>query len=226
MPDGQTTLAIIVARGGSKGLPHKNILPCAGRPLIAWSIDAARAAVTVDDVVVSTDDADIAEVARAAGVDVPWLRPAALATDEATVAEVVVHALSQQKAMPTGLVLLQATSPLRTGADVDACVAALSTAPSCVSLCAVSEHPAWMMRLAHDGRLSPLLGELPSGRRQQLEPLHVLNGAVYAARVDWFLRERRFIGAETTGYVMPVERSVDVDTALDLLLCDAILRSR
>lgn len=219
-----SVLALITARGGSKGLPGKNIRPAAGRPLIEYSIAAARAAVTVDKVVLSTDVEEIAEVARRAGCEVPFLRPAALATDNATSIDVVLHALDQVTPHDI-VVLLQPTSPARSPADIDLTVAPLAAgAPACVSVCAAAQSPYWMYRLDGQHRLQPLLGDGPTvTRRQDLPPVYVLNGAVYAARTGWLRRQRSFVSAETVAHVMPPERSIDIDTLDDFEMFERLV---
>lgn len=211
-----TLLALIPARGGSKGIPLKNIRPLCGKPLLQWSIDAALEAACVDRVVVSTDDPEIADVAKAGGADVPFLRPAELATDAAPGIAPVLHALEQLPQF-TDLLLLQPTSPLRTSADIEAIVALRRRAgrESAVSLTPSPKHPAWMYCLSQDQRLKPLLQLDESHCRQQLPLAYVLNGALYLASRAFLLKEQKFIREDTLGYVMPAERSVDIDTSLD-----------
>lgn len=219
-------LAIITARGGSKGLPRKNVLPLAGRPLIGWSIAAALASDAVGRVVVSTDDPEIAAVARACGAEVPFLRPAELASDTASSLDVLRHALTECLG-PDHFVLLQPTSPLRVAADIDAAWQKMQAtgAASCVSVCETSESP-WLMYLkSDDGQLSRLLAEPANGlRRQDLPTAYRLNGAIYLARRDWFLGTGRLIDADTLAYVMPPERSVDIDTRADFDAVEGLMR--
>jgi CMP-N,N'-diacetyllegionaminic acid synthase len=217
MIDGLSVLAVITARGGSKGVPGKNVRPVYGRPLIAWTVRAATRAHTVDRVIVSTDDEGIAEASRAAGAEVPFARPAELATDTASSIDVILHALDAVPGFDL-VVLLQPTSPLRNAADIDAaverCVSA--DAPACVSVSLVEEHPQWMYRLGNDSRLAPVLpADSRASRRQDLPAVYSLNGAVYVARVDWLRRERSFLSPATVGYVMPRERALDIDTESD-----------
>ena len=209
-------LALIPARGGSKGIPRKNIRPFCGKSLLQWSIDAALAAACVDQVLVSTDDPEIAEVAKAGGAEVPFLRPAELATDTAPGIASVLHALDQLPQV-SDVLLLQPTSPLRTSADIEAIVALRQQAgrESAVSLTPSAKHPAWMYSLSQDQRLEPLLHLEGAYCRQQLSPAHVLNGALYLATRDFLLTEQAFISHDTVGYLMPAERSVDIDTPLD-----------
>ena len=219
-----TTFALIPARGGSKGIPRKNVRPIAGKPLIAWTIEAARAARGIDTVVVTTEDAEIADVARSWGAEIPFLRPAELAADETPGVDPVLHAIEM---LPEhdAVVLLQPTSPLRTAADIEGLLAlvAQADAPSAVSICEPDSHPSWMYRLDEDGRLAPLLQIPPAARRQDLPPVYSLNGAIYYARTAWLRERRNFLGAETVGYRMPGERSVDIDGPLDWRLAELLL---
>lgn len=221
----QKVLAVVAGRGGSKGLPRKNVLPVGGRPMIAWSVAAGQSAALVDRVIVSTDDAEIAEVARQAGGDVPFLRPAALANDQASVYDALFHAIDTIDGIFGWVVLLQATSPLRTGADIDAALALCerSGAPACISVTTPPKPPYWMFSMGAGGHLHRLL-EPPAAadRRQELPPAYVPNGAVYVARIDWLRQCRNFLTEETVALVMPPERSVDVDHRLDLLVAEAL----
>lgn len=210
-------LGLITARGGSKGLPGKNILPAAGKPLIAWTIDAARASRAIDRLVLSTDDDAIADVARAHGCDVPFMRPAALATDTASSMDVVMHALDVLPGFDV-VVLLQPTSPLRTAADIDDACEAFSTsgAPACVTVSLVEQSPYWMFQLGEGQTLQPILvAPVGVSRRQDLPPIYALNGAVYVADVLRLRQSRAFVGPETVASVMPLERAIDIDTAAD-----------
>lgn len=210
-------LALIPARGGSKGLPGKNILLVAGRPLLAWSVEAARAAHCVDRVVLSSDDEAIMAAGLACGCEVPFKRPATLATDTATTIDVVMHALDALPGFEV-IVLLQPTSPLRTGADIDAACERLaaSEAPACVSVSPAAQNPHWMYLLGDNQTLVPVI-EAPTiaTRRQDLPPIYALNGAIYVADTRWLRKTRTFITRDTVAYVMPVDRSIDIDTLAD-----------
>ncbi len=216
-PPGRHLLALVVARGGSKGLPRKNVLMAGGRPLIAWTIAAAQAARSVDRIVLSSDDEEIMQTAEAWGCEVPFQRSADLATDVATSMDVVRDALIRLPGYDHVL-LLQPTSPLRTGADIDAAFDLLRErgAPSCVSVSEVEQSPFWMYRVGDNDQLASLL-PMPAGatRRQDLPVVHALNGAIYIARVDWLLMNGSFVGDGTVGYRMPRDRSIDIDTADD-----------
>lgn len=219
MIGGNSVLAVVPARGGSRGVPGKNILPIGGRPLIQWTIDAARNSRHIDRLILSSDDPAIIEVASKAGCEVPFRRDPALASDEASSIDVVVDALQRVPGHDI-VVLLQPTSPLRSTADIDGAIELLesSGAPACVSLRTADEHPYWTFRLT-DGGVLTHFAEPPAGtplRRQDLPAAWCLNGAVYVARVDWFLRERGFLSTQTVGYPMPAERSLDIDTPADV----------
>ncbi len=222
---GQPALGVITARGGSKGLPGKNVRLLGGRPLVAWTVAAALAAPELDRVILSTDDAAIAQAGREAGCEVPFLRPADLARDDTPSIDVVLHALDQAPGH-AWVVLLQPTSPLRTAADVSACIArcVAAGAPAACTVSAVGKSPYWMFTLEPDGRMRRLLGQgEPALRRQDLPPAYAPNGAVYVARADWLRAGRAFITPETVAHVMPPERSWDIDTELDLVVCEALL---
>jgi CMP-N,N'-diacetyllegionaminic acid synthase len=224
--NGQSVLAVIPARGGSKGLPGKNILKLKDKPLLAWTIEAAKESKYLDHVIVSTDNDDISKAAKDYGCDVPFLRPHELATDEASIYDVLVHALDQLKDSYDVLVLLQPTSPLRTFKDIDACLQILSdsNAPSCVSVCETSKSPNWMYWLDKENHLTPILqGGDTTSRRQDLAPAYVVNGAVYAANVSWFKEHMTFTDKKTQAYAMPRERSVDIDSEWDMAITQAAL---
>lgn len=227
MIEGLSVLALITARGGSQGLARKNLRKVGGRSLIARTIEAGQGAETVDRVVLSSDDPEIVQAALLAGCDVPFLRPAELATPEARSIDVVAHALETLPERYDLLVLLQPTSPLRPAADVDGavrlCVSA--GAPACVSVCATDKPPQWTFSLDPAGRMKPVMADSElAPRRQELPAAYAINGAVYVARCDWIAGRSSFISEETVGYVMPKERSVDVDDELDLVVAEALDR--
>jgi CMP-N,N'-diacetyllegionaminic acid synthase len=225
-------VAIIPARGGSKGLPGKNILLLVDKPLIAHTIEAARAAHSIQRIVVSTESVEIAQIARQYGAEVPFLRPPELARDETPTLPVLQHVLTQLKAAegrePEIIVLLQPTSPLRRAEHIDGAVTMLeqTQADSVVSLCAAEHHPAWMKRIER-GRVLPFLENAPEyTRRQDLTPVYRLNGAIYVTRRRVLLEENRILGRDTRALVMDAESSVDIDTPLDLKLAALIIQER
>lgn len=228
MIGGQSVLAIIAARGGSKGVPRKNVQPVGGRPLIEWTILAAQQSQYVDRTILSSDDTEIMDVARQAGCEAPFRRRDDLADDRAGSVAVVMDAVSRLPAFDI-VVLLQPTSPLREGRDIDAVLEALtaSGAPSAVTVCGATDHPYLTFQM-RDGRLSPYCvpPEGASLRRQDLPTAWVLNGAVYAVVTERLLRDGvLFHGDASAAVPMPVEKSLDIDTWADLRLADQILSS-
>ena len=219
------TLGLIPARGGSKGIARKNVKVLAGKPLIAWTIEAALRADALAAVVVSTDDDEIATAALAAGAQVPFRRPAELAQDATPGLDPVLHALD---ALPgyDAVLLLQPTSPLRSADDIRACLqlAAERVWPSVVSVCEPHAHPWWSYRLVEGGRLAPMFEGPNAARRQELPAAYALNGALYFAHAAWLRKARAFVTADTLAYVMPAERSIDIDTELDWRIADMLLR--
>lgn len=213
-------LAIIPARGGSKGLPRKNVLPVADKPMIAWTITAALQSRYIDSLILSSEDAEIIEVARQWGCAVPFVRPAELAQDTSSTMDVVLHAM-QQVTPHDFVVLLQPTSPLRNTADIDHCIArCFESEQACVSVTTPEKTPYWMFYINAAQQLQPILGnwQVLQQRRQDQAPVYVLNGAVYVASWDGLLDKKSFLTETTTAYLMPPERSLDIDTAKDFAL--------
>ncbi|MEC5396313.1 acylneuraminate cytidylyltransferase family protein [Uliginosibacterium sp. H1] len=230
MIDGLRVLGLITARGGSKGLPGKNIRMLRGKPLLAWTADVAKASVYLDALVLSTDSEEIAEVGRRHGVSVPFLRPPELASDTATSVDVVEHALqflAEQGQRFDLIALLEPTSPLRETKDIDSALALMrdSRADSVVSVCsAESIHPAFMFGMSDRGLLhSTQPGGFKVLRRQELEPLFFLEGTMYASRIDTLLADRTFCQANTAGYEVPKWKSPEIDDIVDFLHVESIM---
>lgn len=210
-------LAIIPARGGSKGIPRKNIKLLADKPLIGWTIDAATRAYCVDRVIVSTEDEEIASVARKLGAEVPFMRPVELAADETPSIAPVLDAIERLPKYDWVL-LLQPTSPLRSHTDIEAIweLCQANDAHSAVSVTEVSEHPYLMYERDGGDCLKPIIKRRPHvTRRQDFPEAYALNGAIYLAKTDWLSNNQSFVGPETLGYLMPSERSLDIDTQQD-----------
>jgi N-acylneuraminate cytidylyltransferase len=228
MVNDKKVLAVIPARGGSKGVPRKNIRPLAGKSLLAWSVEAARESRYIDRLIISSDDEEIIKVAREAGCEAPFVRPAELARDDTPGIEPVIHALQMLPGYDY-VVLLQPTSPFRTADDIDRCVelCARNGAPSCVSVTPPDKSPFWMYTLDAETRMAPLLPP-PAGfsRRQDLPTVYALNGAVYVAETDWLFENRTFITADTLGCIMSKAHSIDIDTELDLAFCEFLLGTK
>ena len=223
MIGGSKVLAVIVARGGSKGLPGKNIIELAGKPLVAWSIEAARRSQYIDRLILSSENEEIIAVAKRFGCEVPFRRPAELAADSAPTAPVIVHALDHLDETFDFFVVLQPTSPLRTAADIDGAIElCVRRGAPVVGMCESPRPAEWMYRVGDDGRVRPVLGEIITLPRQELPETFVINGAVFVARVDWYRRHRTFLTPDTVAWRMPPERSIDIDAELDLIVARAI----
>lgn len=222
-------LGLVPARGGSKGIPRKNVRPIAGRPLIAWTIGAALGAERLSRVVVSSEDEEILAVARAWGADAPFVRPAELARDETPGIAPALHALDALAESYEWLVLLQPTSPLRTSGDIDAAIALCleGEADACIGVTESAESPWWMFARSPSGELTPFGGrEKIAPRRQELPRLYSVNGAIYVARVEALRRKRSFFMPGALGYVMARDHAVDIDDELDFALAQLLLEKR
>lgn len=223
-------LAIIPARGGSKGVPRKNIRVMAGRPLIEYSIRAARGSRFAPRITVSTEDAEIADVARRLGAEVPFLRPAELAGDNIPTQRVLEHALTllheREGYRPDWVLILQPTSPLRTARHIDSAISLLTEqgGDSVVGVCLAEHSPYWMKTIDAQGVARPFLKDAPViEQRQGLPGVYRINGAIYITRPQTILRTKRILGDKTLAYVMSQEDSVDIDTEIDFWSAEHIL---
>lgn len=227
MIDGRTVLGLVIARGGSKGVPRKNVLDVCGKPLIAWTIEAAAGSRYVDRIVLSSEDEEIIEVARANGCEAPFVRDAALATDEATGTAVVLDAIERVSGYDL-VVLLQATSPLRLAEDIDGAIerCVSSGRPACVSVAPLGKPREWLLDVDADGMLTPVAGRDLPERRQEATAVYAPNGAVFVADCAWLRKSGSLYGDETIAYVMPADRSVDIDSPTDLAIARALLAER
>jgi CMP-N,N'-diacetyllegionaminic acid synthase len=223
------TLAVIPARGGSKGLPRKNLMKLGRLSLIGHALASAREAKRVTRVLVSTDDAEIAEEARRCGGEVPFLRPAALASDEAGMVPVMRHAVQWVEdagERPELVVLLQPTSPFRTGRDIDATIERVleTNADSAQTLVDAAYHPFFMVRLEGD-RTAPLFPDALRQyvRRQDPPRVYQPSGSVYVTRRAVLMDEGRIIGRDNRGLVMGWEGSVKIDTEWEFRLAELVL---
>lgn len=222
---GGTAIATICARGGSKGLPRKNVLPFAGRPLLAHTIAQALACEAIAGVYVSTDDEEIAQVARAAGAEVPYMRPAELATDAAgklPVIEHLVRHLESSGVAAQRIVDLQPTSPLREASDIAAALAVDAAAPLVVSVCEARDNPYFnLVEQAPDGSLRLGKGD-GAARRQDVPAVYALNGAIYVWRREALAAAAAagLWSVRSVPFVMPRWKSVDIDDAEDFALAE------
>lgn len=223
-------MAVIPARGGSKGLPGKNIRPLGGAPLIVRTLLAARAASGIDRVVVSTDDDAIMRVAREVeGVELPVRRPAHLAGDDAAAIDAYLHLMDSLEIIegraPEAICILLPTAPLRTADDIDAAIGLFrrTGAHSVVSV-APAKPLSWIHTVDGDGRMSPAVADTECEvNRQALPPAFLPNGAIYVVDVATMRRRRAIYGGDCFAYVMPPERSVDIDTETDFALAEVLL---
>lgn len=221
-------LGLIPARGGSKGIVNKNIKSLNGKPLIYWTIEAAKQSKFINQIIVSTDDKDIASIAKKFGADVPFLRPQCISGDDTPNIEPALHALNNIKGFDW-LLLLQPTSPLRSHKDIDGIIEFCMSrrALSAVSISEVTKHPYWMFNKEDDYRLNPYIkNKLTFTRRQDLPEIYNLNGALYLAETNWLKKNKSFIDENTIGYQMPLDRSVDIDTEIDLKFAEYLLKKK
>ena len=224
------TLYVIPARGGSKGIPHKNIKPLAGKPLIGYSIDVARQLAADYDICLTTDDPDIAATAESMGLNVPFLRPASLATDTCGTYEVLIHALDFYRDRGIDydtLVLLQPTSPMRTADDVRAAMALYSPdIDMVVTVKEAASNPYYnCYETDSDGFLHISKGDGGYTRRQDAPKVWEYNGAVYVINVESLRRMPLSAFTRRRMSVMPAERSVDLDTPVDWLIAEKLIEN-
>lgn len=224
-------LALIPARGGSKGLPGKNIKEIAGKPLIVWTIQTALQSNWLDKIIVSTDNETIASVSREAGAEVPFMRPKHLANDKAKVIDVVLHAIDWFESQGENydlLLLLQPTSPLRTVQDIENAIQLLfeKQAKAIISVCENEHPPYWSNTLPADHSMKNFINFDAIKNRQELPTFYRLNGAIYLSEIDYLKQNKGFWGSQTYAYVMPKERSVDIDSLLDFKLAELLLNEK
>ena len=228
----KTVLAIIPARGGSKGLPSKNIRKMCGKPLIAWTIEKAKKSQYLDMILVTTDSPAIASISKKFGAYVPFLRPAELATDQASTYDAIRHALRYLKENEGAefdyIVLLEPTSPLREDDDIDRMLEQIISGEqdfdSIISVGEVSEHPSIMKRLVGP-RLEPFCGELvQTTRRQDNEPAYFPYGVAYIAKAKALLAENTFYTARCTYFSIKRYQNYEIDDVYDFLCTESIMK--
>jgi len=225
------TIGLITARGGSKSIPQKNIKMLAGKPLIAWTIEVALQCKYLSRIIVSTDDEKIAEVARQWGAEVPFIRPAELARDDSSSISAVLHAIhwleEKEGFCPEYIMQLQPTSPFRTAEDISRAIELAKDrhAVAVVSVCEAERHPYLCKRILDDGTLADFMKtDINYLRRQDFPPAYALNGAIYLNQRGALLRDQTDLPEGTVAYVMPQERSIDIDTPWDWHLAELILK--
>ena len=221
-------LAIIPARGGSKGIPNKNLVELCGKPLIAYSILSAKKSIYIDDVIVSTDSLAIKEIAVQYGADVPFLRPSELATDTSKTIDCVIYTITELEKMGhiyDYVILLQPTQPIREKDLIDNAIEKLlaSSEKSLVSVTSVSEHPILMRTITKEGTLKSLLNTSSTVRRQDFPEVYRVNGSIYINSIDESLNETTSLNVNVLPYFIPVEQSIDIDSIEDLELAKKYL---
>lgn len=228
-----TLLGIIPARSGSKGVPEKNIRNVAGKPLMHYTIEAAQDSGKLSEYIVSTDSEEYAEIAREAGASVPFLRPDELATDYSATIDAVKHAVTtyeeQYQVRIDATVLLQPTTPLRKSSDIDAAIELFldSRAESLISCYrTVHSHPNHLYEMTANNRVAPLRDQTQvPDRRQEFEPLFLLNGALYISTRDLIFEHDVLKEEAPVAYVMPRERSINIDEEFDLQLAEFLIEN-
>lgn len=213
-------LAVIPARGGSRRLPGKNIKLLGDKPLIAWTIECAQKSSYIDKLILSSDDSDIINVARKCGCCVPFIRPAELATSLATSEAMLEHAIISMNERYDYVVLLQPTSPFRQTVDIDDCIKLCidKNAPSVESMTEISENPAWMFNVDDNNTFSHACNITSNAK------IYILNGAIYVINCNEFLKSHLINYPDTLVYIMPRDRSVDIDTAEDFSYAEYLLQ--
>lgn len=217
-------LAIVPARSGSKRLPGKNIQDFVGKPLIAWTVEAAKSARLIDEVVVSTDNMNIANAAIAAGASFEGLRNPELAGDKVPLIDVVEDLLLQREKLPTFTVLLQPTSPLRTSAHIDEAIEFMGNNDAVISVTKLDKPDEWSSFLPPDMSLAGFMDASNKNlQSQDLPSKFALNGAIYVVKTERLLAERSFMLSDNiVGYEMAPDVSIDIDTKLDLLMAKGL----
>lgn len=222
-------LALIPARGGSKGIPNKNIIDLCGKPLINYSIEAALGCSYIDCVVVSTDSERIAEVARQSGARVPFLRPEALAGDTSKTIDCMIYTIKELEKMGEVydyVMLLQPTQPIRTREQLCESVETLvnSDEDSLVSVCEVEEHPILMRKIDETGKLVSLLGLNSTVRRQDFPTVYKVNGSIYINAINEHFNLETSLNDNVLPYVMDRAYSVDIDSMEDLKRAERLMK--
>jgi len=230
----QKIVVIIPARGGSKGVPRKNIKLLNGRPLISYAINVALKSKYIDRVIVSTDDKEIAKIAQKYKAEVPFLRPVELAEDSSPTLGVLQHAIKyleeKEKYKPDFVVLLQPTSPLILVSDINKAIEKIikTKANSCVSVCEISERPEWMFTFedTEGDRIKPFLKKNnKKTNRQDLPKIFRLNGAIYVTKKNILMKENKITDKiNSSAILMPIERSVDIDRPVDFCIIESIIK--
>lgn len=219
-----TSVALIPARGGSKGISRKNIKLFNSKPLIYWSIKAALKSVFIDRVVVSTEDEEIADIALSYSAEVPFLRPKDLAKDDSPGIDPVIHALENLPDVKD-LILLQPTSPLRKTSHINEIFKLRSKSKACSAVSLTSSKKNFIYKLNSRNRISPFSKNVKALPRQKYSDLYTLNGSLYLSTKKSILLNKSFFSRSTVGYVMSEEYSIDIDTPLDWEIAEYLMKN-
>lgn len=232
MYKGKKILGIVPARGGSKGLPGKNIRPLLGKPLIGWSIEQAKASALIDEIYVSTDSQEIADVCEQFGIKVPELRPAELAIDTASSSAFIVYTIKLMESRDKHfdyIALIEPTSPLRDVEDIDNAIKELvDKGEECIVGVCESEasNPAFLIKKNADGTIVPYEGGFKTKRRQELQTVYFFEGSIYVSTVDAYLRTNAFYHEHTLPYIVPKWKSFEIDDIIDFNIIETIMKMK
>ena len=235
MIDGKSILGLIPARGGSKGLPRKNILPLAGKPLISWTVEVAKDSKYIDKSIISTDNEEIAKIVKQSGGEVPFQRPKNLSEDDTPTIDVIKHAVNYFHSLSVHydyLVLLEPTSPLRETMDVDSAIELLhcnrEIADSIVGVSKVeAAHPAFDVKINKNGLIQPFIGNsIKTFRRQDIEELYFFEGTIYVSDTNILLDNESFYHDRTLPYIVPRWKSIEIDDNIDLMFAETLLKNK
>ena len=219
-------LGLIPARGGSKGIPKKNIKSFLGKPLINWTIEQALSTKLISKVFVSTDNQEIANISKEAGAEVPFLRPRRLASDTSPTIDCILHALDNFEEFDE-VIILQPTCPLRSLEDIENVfnLREKQKEESIVSISLSSKHPSWTYFLDKSNKIIQFDSTRNYTRRQDFPKTYFLNGAIYLCSREFAFREKSLINKNTIGYTMPQERSIDIDSEIDFKIAEFLKKS-
>lgn len=235
MIEGKKVIAIITARGGSKGLPGKNIIDLNGKPLIAWTIDEAKKSKYIDKLIVSTDCEEIEKISKKFGAEVPFLRPESLASDTATSMDVVFHALNffeEKNEIFEYIVLLEPTSPLRTVEDIDTPLEILYKDKEGKAIVGVakteSSHPTCCVSINQQGLITPYLDQdhVTSLRRQDMSEVYFFDGTIYISDIETLKIKKSFYHEKTLPYIVSRDKQFEIDEKMDLYIIEAMIKYR
>jgi N-acylneuraminate cytidylyltransferase len=225
MIQGNKVLGIIPARGGSKGIPRKNIKMLAGKPLITRTIEEAKKSKYIDKLILSSEDKEIITIAQNNGLEVPFIRPKELAKDDSQMIDVVLHAIENCTGYQI-IAVLQPTSPFRTVTDIDNCIEKMikEKSHSCVTIVESKKSPYWMFNIDSKNRLSPILSDRPTSTNRQDNPkVYLVSGDVYVAFSSWLIEKRVFVDNSTVGNFVSYDSCPEIDNIVDFEIVEFLI---